>query len=309
MMKALWSLAFLLIFAESAVAQDIQPTKVRVRGVELHYIEQGRGEPLILLHGGQGDYRAWDSQMKAYSKQYRVISYSRRYNFPNENPDIPADYSAYVDEEDLAAFIRELKLGPVHLVGTSIGAFAALVLAVEHPELVRSLVVAEPPVHRWVTDTASGAAAYGEFMANVHEPAGKAFRAGDDRGAMRILVDAFAGARRFDSLSPDGVASVMQNARFFKAITLSSDPYPMVPRDRVARMTIPVLIVTGENTMEIHKLVNDELARILPGAKRVTIPKAGHGSPRENPTAFNEAVLAFLGKDPSRDLAPSPQGR
>jgi non-heme chloroperoxidase len=294
MIKTLWTLAFLMTFAASAFAQGIQPTKVRVRGVELHYIEQGQGEPLILLHGGQGDYRAWDSQMKAYSGQYRVISYSRRFNFPNENPVIPANYSAYMDGEDLVALIRELKLGPVHLVGTSIGAFGALVVAVEHPEMVRSLVLAEPPVHRWVTDTSNGAAAYNEFMTNVHEPAGKAFRAGDDKGAMRIFVDAFAGTRKFDSLPPAAVASVMENARFFKAITLSSDPYPMVPRDKVARITVPVLIVTGANTMEIHKLVNDELARVLPGAARVTIPKAGHGSPRENPAAFNEAVLAFL---------------
>jgi len=57
---------------------------------------------------------------------------------------------------------------------------------------------------------------------------------------------------------------------------------------------MPILIVTGENTIRIHKLVNEELARLLPKAERATIPKAGHGSPRENPQAFNQAVLKFL---------------
>ncbi len=49
-----------------------------------------------------------------------------------------------------------------------------------------------------------------------------------------------------------------------------------------------------EHTITIHRLVNAELARLLPRAQSVTIPNAGHGSPRENPEAFNAAVLAFL---------------
>jgi pimeloyl-ACP methyl ester carboxylesterase len=57
---------------------------------------------------------------------------------------------------------------------------------------------------------------------------------------------------------------------------------------------MPVLIVTGENTIRLHKFVNEELARLLPKAERVTIPQAGHGSARENPQAFNAAVTKFL---------------
>ena len=59
-------------------------------------------------------------------------------------------------------------------------------------------------------------------------------------------------------------------------------------------MSIPILIVTGENTLKILKFINEELARLLPKAERVTIPSAGHGSARENPQAFNGAVLKFL---------------
>jgi len=129
MRVVLLSLLFLLLCGE-AIGQSAQPTKIRVRGVELHYIEQGQGEPLILLHGGQGDYRSWEPQMKVLSPQFRVISYSRRYNYPNNNPLTAKYHSAYTEADDLAAFIRKLKLGRVHLVGTSIGAFTALVLAV-----------------------------------------------------------------------------------------------------------------------------------------------------------------------------------
>jgi pimeloyl-ACP methyl ester carboxylesterase len=58
---------------------------------------------------------------------------------------------------------------------------------------------------------------------------------------------------------------------------------------------MPILIVTGANTIAIHRLVNDELTRLLPHAQTATIPNAGHGSPRENPDAFNAAMLQFLG--------------
>lgn len=296
-MKLTLLLSLFLLLSGQAIGQSVQPTKIRVgghRGIELHYIEQGRGEPLILLHGGQGDYRSWEPQMKVLSPQFRVISYSRRYHYPNNNPLTAKYHSAYTEAEDLAALIRKLGLGRVHLIGTSIGAFTALVLAVKHPEMVRSLVLAEPPVHQWVKDSPNGAAAYREFMTTIWKPAAEAFKTGDDEGAMRILVDGFAGTGRFDNLPPESRVAVMQNARFFRAMTLSSDPFPNLSKARVRRLRIPVLIIAGENTIKIHKLVNEELAHILPKAEQAVIPKAGHGSPRENPQAFNEVVLKFL---------------
>lgn len=298
--RRMMRLAFLpllsLLLSAQAFAQSVQPTKIHVRGIELHYIEQGQGEPLILLHGGQGDYRSWEPQMKVLSPQYRVISYSRRYNYPNTNPLTAKYHSAYTEADDLAALISKLKLGRVHLVGTSIGAFTALVLAVKHPEMVRSLVLAEPPVHQWVRDTPGGAAVYREFMTTIEEPARAAFKSGDDKRAMKFFVDGIIGKGRFESLSPEGLAAVMQNSRFFKANTLSSDPFPNLSKDKVKRLRIPTLIITGENTIKIHKLVNEELARLLPKAEQAIIPKAGHGSPRENPQAFNEVVLKFLAR-------------
>jgi non-heme chloroperoxidase len=294
MVRATLVSLLLLLLPQQALPQSLQPTRVSVNGVELHYIEQGQGEPLVLLHGGQGDYRSWEILMKALSPQYRVISYSRRYNYPNNNPFTAKYHSACTEAEDLAAFIRKLKLGRVNLVGTSMGAFTALVLAVNHPEMVRSLVLAEPPVHQWVRDTADGARVYREFMTDIEEPARAAFKAGDDQGAMRFFVDGIIGKGRFDNLSPEGLAAVMQNSRFFKANTLSSDPFPNLSKDKVKRLRLPVLIITGENTIRIHKLVDEELARLLPKAEQAIIPNAGHGSPRENPQVFNETVVRFL---------------
>ncbi|GAA4404765.1 hypothetical protein GCM10023187_22500 [Nibrella viscosa] len=288
-------------FGQTKKAEDPikQPIKILVGATELHYIEQGQGEPLILLHGGQGDFRSWPRQIEALAPTYRVISYSRRYHYPNENSLTSTSHSALIDAGDLAGFISALKIGPVHLVGTSYGAFTALAFAIDHPELVRTMVLAEPPVLQWAKSTARGADLYREFMTTVHEPAGKAFAAGDDEGAMRIFINRFDGPGAFDSLPPERRRPLMQNARFFKAVTASSDPFPNLSKDKVRRLSIPVLIIRGANTKELDILVSEELGRTIPNAEKAVIPQAGHGSPRQNPPAFNEAVLDFLKRHPA----------
>ena len=111
---------------------------------------------------------------------------------------------------------------------------------------------------------------------------------------MRILVDAFDGDGTFARLPEPRRASVMRNARFFKAVTASSDPFPNLPKEAVARLTLPVLVVRGENTDALHRTVTEEVERTIPHARSVVIPRAGHGAPRQNPEAFIAAVLDFL---------------
>ena len=106
-----------------------QPVKINANGIDFHYIEKGQGEPLILLHGGVGDHRAWDAQVEEFSKNYRVIAYSRRFHYPNKNPLTDKYRAVQTEAEDLKHFLqRKLKLKRIHLVGTSYGAFTALVL-------------------------------------------------------------------------------------------------------------------------------------------------------------------------------------
>ena len=112
MQRATRVFGILLGLTVAAYGQGVQPKAIRVRGLELHYVEQGSGEPLILLHGGQGDYRAWAPQMTALSPHFRVISYSRRYHYPNHNPLTAKNHSAYVEAEDLAAVIKTRALAP-----------------------------------------------------------------------------------------------------------------------------------------------------------------------------------------------------
>src|SRR5438477_9016245 len=144
--------------------------------VTLHYVSVGRGQPVVTVHGGLEDYRAWTAHLAPHaSSHYRAVAYSRHYNFPNRNETRAApSYSAQVDADDLAMLIERLHLGPVHLVGHSYGGLAALLFATEHPELVRSLTLSEPPVFSWVEDNPAGAAPEQDFFGPCWVPFSRA---------------------------------------------------------------------------------------------------------------------------------------
>lgn len=292
-MKWLAAAALALLVA-AANAAPAEPTKILVNGVELHYLSAGSGEPLILLHGGQGDYRSWEPQIAVLSRYYHVISYSRRYHFPNQNPEKVTDHSVIVDAADLAALIKALRLKRVNLVGTSMGAVTALSLAIEHPGMVRRLIIAEPPILALAKRFPEGDKLYVDFMQRIQDPARESFAAGDDAGAMRYFVDGFASPGRFDNLSPDARLGVMQNAGYFRMLSRSQNPYPDITRQQLRSLRMPVLVITGEKTIEIQRRIDEELSRLIPRARSSTIPNAGHGSPRENPGVFTETVENFL---------------
>ncbi len=267
-------------------------------GIELHYIERGQGQPVVLLHGGMGDLHSWERQIDPFARFYRVISYSRRYSFPNRNRLDSHGHNALADAEDLGALLTMLDLAPAHLVGTSYGALVALCFAVAHPQSARSIVLAEPPAHQWIRETTAGDAVYRQFIDGVWSPARQAFAQGSEHDAMRILFDGFWGQPVFELLSSDWTERCIRNVPAMRALALASDPFPDLPKAAFRSFQVPTLLICSEHAVEIHRRVNEEIARVLPHAEQALIPQSSHGSPRENPAAFNAAVLNFLGGVP-----------
>jgi pimeloyl-ACP methyl ester carboxylesterase len=263
-------------------------------GVTLHYVAKGNGNPVVFIHGGGRDLRYWDRQLDAFAQRHHVVAYSRRYAPPNENAEIVSDYNATVDAADLTALIRRLALAPAHLVGASIGGVAALFLAVRHPELVRSLVLAEPPVLRWALDLPGGAPLFDRFLNDVFKPAGEAFRAGEPERAMRMLTDAFLGAETFARFPEALQRRVMRASRDWAAQTTSSAPFPELAREAVRAIETPALLLSGARTIPLHALVDGELERLLPNCERVVIPDASHDLWADQPELCRDATLSFL---------------
>jgi pimeloyl-ACP methyl ester carboxylesterase len=112
---------------------------VEINGVHLEYIEQGSGEPIVFVHGGVQDLRAWEPVREAVAKRYRFIAYTQRYFGTKPWPDEGKNFSIATHADDLAKFIAALNSGPVHLVGWSHGGVVAATAAVSDPSLAAAL--------------------------------------------------------------------------------------------------------------------------------------------------------------------------
>jgi pimeloyl-ACP methyl ester carboxylesterase len=163
-------------------------------GIELHYVERGTGVPIVFVHGSLSDGGYWNDQLGPFAASgYRAIAYSRRYNLPNTNIAQPG-YSAATDADDLAALIEKLQLGKVHVIGHSYGALTALFLAVKHPELVRTLVLAQPPAVSLLAylpadQSELGRATLVDIQERMVKPMKTAFRKGDRAAGLRAFMD------------------------------------------------------------------------------------------------------------------------
>ncbi len=141
-------------------------------GVRLYVEETGTGEPIVFVHELHSDYREWEAQVRWFSRFYRCITFNARGYPPSDVPDDPSLYGLPFVVHDIAAVLRGLSISKAHVVGLSMGAYAALHFGLMYPEMARSLVVAgvgsgSPPANRaaWVAESEAGAQAYLEFGA------------------------------------------------------------------------------------------------------------------------------------------------
>lgn len=262
-------------------------------GVELHGVVGGEGPPLVFIHGAMGDWRSFEAQWHAFTPHFTCLTYSRRYSFPNHNPQPAPDHSALQEAEDLRLLLDALGWDAAHLVGSSYGGFTALVLAVAQPRRVRTLVAVEPPMMKYARLTPAGRAAEADFRARIIEPANAAFRAGDDERAAQIMTGGINGAASAAS-TPQAMQRRLQNVHAMKALALSSDEFPWLAPEQLAALPMPVLLMSGADTQPVHAEIFRNVCAAMPQARQLRVPGAGHSVNRDAPAAFNQATLAFL---------------
>jgi pimeloyl-ACP methyl ester carboxylesterase len=280
---------------------------VNVNGSALEYAEAGSGTPIVLVHGSASDQRTWHLQQEAFAEHFRVISFSRRYHWPNESIPDGTDYSMDDHVRDLQAFVQTLKAAPTHLVGHSYGAFVCLLLAMRDPSLVRTLVLAEPPVITLFVSyppqplelftlffrRPRTAAAIIKFGVTGVAPASKAFQRGDMRQGIRTFGDAVFGSGGYDRLPDARKARVHDNLTNIKAELLGSGFVPL-DAEQVHQVQAPTLLITGEKSVGLFHRLADRLEELMPQAERVVVPRATHMMHEDNASAYNAAVLSFL---------------
>ena len=278
-----------------ACGSEIQA--IEINKATLHYFECGEGEPIVFVHGGIGDLNVFRTQAQTFASRFRVIAYSRRYHPPNAPPRAQDVYPLSVHVADLRSLVKELKATPAHLVAHSYGAYIALALSVDHPELVRSLVLGEPPLLPLLSRTAVGEATRQSWLRRVTEPSRKAFESGNLEEGLRQFLHGVCGTPCFDNF-PQSVRTelVETKAPELRAEMMTEMAAYMPPLDcgDLGKVKLPTLLVTGERSPAMFLLITEELERCLEGESHVMVPEASHGLHSDNAGFYNEAVAAFL---------------
>ena len=270
---------------------------IEINGEILHYTEKGEGETLVFLHGSISDYRVWQGYFKPYSKDYRTVVYSRRYAWPNRQVyDSLADYSVQIHADDLYQLIQKMELGKVHLVGHSYGAFTALTFAVDHPELVRSMVLGEPPALFLANNSESYTKDLNAFMENHFRPAAKEFKAGNTEKGLEYFVGGANGNPEFDiSTIPESQKKGwMANILELKGQAIAERVLEL-DQKAISGLEMPVLMFVGDQSPKWLTSLSVELHRLLPNSQLDTLINSAHGLYFQQPEQSKKAMREFYG--------------
>jgi pimeloyl-ACP methyl ester carboxylesterase len=280
------------------LAQEIKPSwpipsEIKweaVNGYPMAYRDAGNGTPIVLVHGSTTDYRAWNAQFGVFSEAHRVIAVSLRHFYPERWDGVGTDFSIEQHAEDVAALIKQLNLGKVHLVGHSRGGAVVVEVAKSHPELIRTLVLPDASIEMPMPETAEAKEAAG-FTKKLIGTLQTNLKTGDPVKAAEVFVDMVNAPGAWPKL-PEPVKEMIL-ANIYTA--LGDKDRPLTSCDDLKRFDFPVLLMTGDKSPKKFELMYSEMRKCkddLPPS--IVIPNAGHAMQRHNPEAFNRATLAFV---------------
>jgi pimeloyl-ACP methyl ester carboxylesterase len=261
-------------------------------GVKLYYEETGSGIPIVFVHEFAGDYRSYEGQLRHFGKQYRCIAYNARGYPPS---DVPKDVELYSQDrarDDIRAVLDALAIDKAHIVGISMGGFAALHFGFTYGSRARSLVIAgcgygtSPDKRAQFAQEAEVSAQRFEQlgMAKAAEayglgPTRVQYQNKDPRG-WREFIDQLA------EHSSDGSALTMRGVQ-------KRRPSLFDLVDKMKTITVPTLVMTGDEDwpcLEPALLMK----RSITTAALAVLPNAGHAINLEEPAAFNAHLAEFF---------------
>lgn len=261
---------------------------------ELKGVEQGEGVALLLVHGSLCDYRFWSAQIPVLAERYRVLAPSLRRCFPERWRGEGGGFSTEQHVADLIELI-EREGEPMHLLGHSRGGNVALRVAAQRPELVRSLVLADPGGDFAVDlfdDVGLAVPPAADERNRFRREALQLIRDGQAEAGLRLFVDTVSGVGIWERSSQRFRHMALDNA-FTLAGQVDDRPAPL-DAGQLARVACPVLLLGGERSPAPFPVVLRMLERHLANARRVLLPGVSHGMNVQRPALFNRLVGEFL---------------
>lgn len=270
--------------------QHAPGTFIDIDGRSTHYVEQGTGSPLILIHGFFFDGYTWHGNLAALSARFRVIAPDLWGAGYSTREPLEHDYALYADQ--LLGLMDALQIDKASLVGHSMGGGVGLYFALRHRDRVDKLILvapagmpaAVPLIGRFANLPGVGELIYGLNSNLTRRMSLQSLWIHDAR---HITEDYFDNATRFQKV--EGTSEIMLRMlrkQFFN--TLQEDIRAL------GQLAVPILLVWGRHDKAISLQRGEEMQRLLPGSRLEIIEDCGHCPHDEQPERFNRLALEFL---------------
>jgi pimeloyl-ACP methyl ester carboxylesterase len=247
------------------------------------YRRAGAGAPLVLLHGGLSDGRSWTPQLESLAREYDVIAWDAPGCGGSADPTADLRLADYADA--VAALVRALGAGPVHLAGHSFGAGLAIDVYGRHRQLVRSLVLSGAHAGwRGSLPPAEVEARLNRALAELDRPPAE-------------WVDSYLAGFFGRSVPPETVEAartMMLDVRPAGALSMATAFASADLRAVLPTIAIPTLLIYGAEDVRAPRGVAEALHAAIPGSRLILVPAAGHDVNLEAPKEYDAAVRAFL---------------
>ncbi|MCQ0093928.1 alpha/beta fold hydrolase [Roseovarius sp. M141] len=255
----------------------------------------GQGpRPALLIHCSLADSGVWRGMAPSLSGALSMTAFDMPGHGRSADWDARGEMSTVCAgmAADFAADLAQ-DCGPVNVIGHSFGGVVALRLAVERPDLVRSLVMIEPVFFAAGLRTQPDACE--EHLAEQRAFVA-AMAAGDLAKAARNFIGQWGGGRPWDSFSAEAQARIAQQMPLIAAVgpALYDDVAGLLEPGVLEAVDIPVLLLEGSEAPQIIPAINAALAARFPRARRGVIDGAGHMSVATHPGQLSAEVLRFL---------------
>ena len=257
---------------------------VTLSRVQLSFRSCGNGRTVIFLHGLLGSSKSWAFQFDHLAPEHRVIAWDAP-GF-GESALIPASIDAYA--EALRDLVLHVGQGPVSLVGHSMGGTVAACFAARFPELVSRLVLSCSHAGYGDPESAPMPSKFERRMREFDELGPVAYGA----SRARDLLPASVSASVFDHAA--GIASEINPEGLRRATRMLqlADNRPLL-----SKLTMPILVLTGERDLDVRQDLKADLVRLTPTARHVEMPGVGHAPYLEAPADYSGLIDDFLSEE------------
>lgn len=270
---------------------------IHVNGYDMAYLDVGCGAPgappLVCVHGSLCDFRIWSPVMGPLTRKRRLICVSLRHCFPDHWDGKGEGYDLAQHIDDMIAFLPQLDLGPVDLMGHSRGGYVAFRTALRRPDLVRKLILAEPGGELDSSLGESSIAPDGKSkIGDMIAESGRRAVAGDIDGALKHFIDTLEGDGVWERIPPTPKQLLRDNA--ITLVGQAKEKRLPFTRAEAEAITVPTLLIGGARTKGPLRKIMEALGAHIPGAQTLYIERASHPMFEQKPLDYAKAVNDFL---------------